>query len=435
MYHGRIGLLGIIFFIIFVLIVIIIGRFLYHKSDFIRFFSTGLDSGFKVKEILLLYQAASFANVPEPISLFLSVPALTSCIAFIVKDAQDRNIETDSKTLEFIDKLYKYRTKVELDPRNSHSMKTTKSLKIGQKLRVVLKGFGVFSSKVVNCGRELAITLPLQKNVILLSGSEWIGREISVYLQRPNDAGYVFDTVVKDVGFFNGATALLLDHTENLIRSQKRRSVRCACNFVGQLYIVNSETMSQTAIETSVGLKCLIEDISEDGALIRIGGKGKKNIKIKIQFLIGESYIVMFGIVRAVEYNATTNQSRLHFECVTLPPKMKTDILNFVYNVIPQEEKDAYDAIAQAEEDAKTEDSEMENAESENEQSTDVEASTESKDNVDTVKNEEEKHTEKFEAFLKVEDKKNDKNPPSVALPNFDEEHFGIDTDVDEEEK
>ena len=143
----------------------------------------------------------------------------------------------------------------------------------------------------------------------------------------------------------------------------------------------------------------------------------------------------MYGIVRAVEYNATTNQSRLHFECVTLPPKMKTDILNFVYNVIPQEEKDAYDAIAQAEEDAKTEDSEIEDIEHENQELSNVEASTETQDNVETVKNEEEKHTEKFEAFLKVEDKKNDKNPPSVALPNFDEEHFGMDSDADEEEK
>lgn len=112
--------------------------------------------------------------------------------------------------------------------------------------------------------------------------------------------------------------------------------------------------MSKTAIETTNGLKCLIEDLSEDGALIRIGGKGKKNIKIKIQFTLGENYIVMFGVVRAVEYNAKSNQSRLHFECVTLPQKMKNDILTYVYNVIPQEEKDAFDAITQVESEAES---------------------------------------------------------------------------------
>lgn len=391
-------MIGAIFFIIFLLLLVLFVRFLYHKSDFIKFFSTGLDSGFKIKEIYLLYQAASFANIPEPVSLFLSVPALNNCIAFILKDAQDRHLENDPKILKFVEKLYNYRTKVELDPRNSHSMKSTKSLKTGQKIRIVLKGFGVFSSKVVNSGRDLVITLPLQKNVILLSATEWVGKSVSVYLQRAGDAGYVFDTIVKDAGAFNGASVLQLEHTEKLIRSQKRKSVRCSCNIIGQLYIVNSETMSQTAIETSSGLKCLIEDLSEDGALIRIGGKGQKNIKIKIQFQLGEEYIVMFGVVRAVEYNQNSNQSRLHFECVTLPQKMKNEILTYVYNVIPQEEKDAFEAMTQAESDVSSEAEQITEQTSTSIETTNPIQSVESsKDGEDSLQ------TQSFEAFLKEE--------------------------------
>lgn len=391
-------MIGAIFFIIFLLLLVLFVRFLYHKSDFIKFFSTGLDSGFKIKEIYLLYQAASFANIPEPVSLFLSVPALNNCIAFILKDAQDSHLENDPKILKFVEKLYNYRTKVELDPKNSHSMKSTKSLKTGQKIRIVLKGFGVFSSKVVNSGRDLVITLPLQKNVILLSATEWVGKSVSVYLQRAGDAGYVFDTIVKDAGAFNGASVLQLEHTEKLIRSQKRKSVRCSCNIIGQLYIVNSETMSQTAIETSSGLKCLIEDLSEDGALIRIGGKGQKNIKIKIQFQLGEEYIVMFGVVRAVEYNQNSNQSRLHFECVTLPQKMKNEILTYVYNVIPQEEKYAFEAMTQAESDISSETEQNTEQTSTNIETTNPIQSVESsKDGEDSLQ------TQSFEAFLKEE--------------------------------
>ena len=307
-------------------------------------------------------------------------------------------MENDPKIQKFVEKLYNYRTKVELDPKNSHSMKSTKSLKSGQKIRIVLKGFGVFSSKVVNAGRDLVISLPLQKNVILLSATEWVGKSVSVYLQRAGDAGYVFDTIVKDAGAFNGASVLQLEHTENLIRSQKRKSVRCACNIIGQLYIVNSETMSQTAIETSSGLKCLIEDLSEDGALIRIGGKGQKNIKIKIQFQLGEEYIVMFGVVRAVEYNQNSNQSRLHFECVTLPQKMKNEILTYVYNVIPQEEKDAFEAMSQAESDASSEKEEITEPVSEKNGTTNTNQKVESsKDGEDSLQ------TQSFEDFLKEE--------------------------------
>ena len=38
-------------FIISVIILIVFVRVLLHKSDFIKFFATGLDSGFKVSEI------------------------------------------------------------------------------------------------------------------------------------------------------------------------------------------------------------------------------------------------------------------------------------------------------------------------------------------------------------------------------------------------
>ena len=391
------------FFVLFCFfaILILVIRFLYQKNDIIKFYSIGLDSGFKIKEIYLLYKAASFANLSEPCALFLSVNALNNCIAFIIRDAKNRNIENHPKIISFIDKLYKYRTKVELDPKNSHSMKTTKSLKTGQKLRIVLRGFGVFSSKVVNAGRNLVITIPLQNNSILLAGSEWIGKEITVYLKRPGDAGYYFDTVVEDVASFNGATTLLLKHTERLIRSQKRRSVRCVCNVLAQLYIVNSETVSQTAIETSTGLKCLLEDISEDGALIRIGGKGQKDTQIKIQFQLGEDFLVMYGIVRAVEYNAEINQSRLHFECLNISPKMKNQILTYVYNVMPQEEKEVLEAIEQAEQDASDADKNDEKNYGENktnESQTEKSQFTENQ-NEQMVENLE--HTQKFEAFLK----------------------------------
>ena len=383
------------FFILFCFfaILIIVIRFLYQKNDIIKFYSIGLDSGFKIKEIYLLYKAASFASISDPCALFLSINALNNCIAFIIRDAKNRNIENHPKIISFIDKLYKYRTKVELDSKNSNSMKSTKSLKTGQKLRIVLRGFGVFSSKVVNAGRNLVITLPLQNNTILLAGSEWIGREITVYLKRPGDAGYYFDTVVENVTSFNGASTLLLKHTERLIRSQKRRSVRIACNVFAQLYIVNSETVSQTAIETSTGLKCLLEDISEDGALIRIGGKGQKDIQIKIQFQLGEDFVVMYGIVRAVEYNEEINQSRLHFECTNISPKMKNHILTYVYNVMPPEEKEILEAIEQAEQDASDTDSKNENKVDENQLNEKI------KEQV--VENTE--HTHKFEAFLKSE--------------------------------
>ena len=115
------------------------------------------------------------------------------------------------------------------------------------------------------------------------------------------------------------------------------------------MYIIKDEVVEYDKIETNPGYKCLLEDISEDGAMIRIGGVGKNNVPIKIQFELNGALIVMFGVIRAVEFNESLNQSRLHFECTHIEQGMKNSILSYVYNVIPQDQKDINEAIAQAE--------------------------------------------------------------------------------------
>ena len=86
--------------------------------------------------------------------------------------------------------------------------------------------------------------------------------------------------------------------------------------------------------------------------MIRIGGKGTSNIQIKIQFELEGSFILMFGIIKAVEYNAEINQSRLHFECTHIEPTMKNFILSFVYKVLPERQKEILDALTETEKDA-----------------------------------------------------------------------------------
>ena len=342
----------IIFVIIALVLIIVISRVIVHKKNEISFFTTGIDSGFKLKEILLLYKVASAAQLEEPAALYWSIPALNRGIAFVLGDARKKGTENTPYIQNFLTKLYRYRTKVELDPRNSKSLKTTKGLNPGQRIRVVLKGFGVFSSSIVSVGRELVITLPVNnRGDVIIAGPDWIGKIVSIYLNRPGDAGYVFDTIVHNSLTFGGKTHLYLAHTENLLRTQKRRTVRCACNIFAQLYVFRKE-MSQTAVENEPGLKCLIEDISESGAMIRIGGMGRKNTQLKLQFPIGDRTLVMFGIIRAVEYNSVMNQSRLHVEGIDVSSETKNAILSYVYNVMPRDDRDREEAIIQAEADS-----------------------------------------------------------------------------------
>ena len=310
---------------------------------------TGQDQGFKFDEIILLWKLAKEAQIEEPATLYVSVPTLNLAISKIVLNSRQNGQESDQKTQDFINKLYNYRTKIDLDHDNNKGLDSTKFLEKGQRLRIILKGKGVFASEILNNGHELIIRTPLQKNVRTVESSDWVTKDVTVYLWRKGDAGYVFDTRVTNAGVFQGNSVIYLAHTNQLERAQKRKSVRSACEIYAQLYFIDTEEPSFDAVEVEPGYKCLLEDISEDGAMIRIGGKGRQNIKIKIQFNIEDKLIIMFGIVRAVEFNENSNQSRLHFECLHIEQEMKNTILEFIYRDLSEDKKNELTALAEVE--------------------------------------------------------------------------------------
>ena len=266
-------------------------------------------------------------------------------MSHITSQAAMSGTENDPKTQALITKLFDYRTKLQNETDNKKGLDSTMYLDKGQKLRLILPGKGVFSSKLLNNGKELIISVPRQKDMIPLTAEEWTGKFINVYLWRKGDARYVFDTTVTGHGLFVGESSISLKHSSNLIRTQKRKAVRAKCEIKANLYIIKNENIDYNAVETQNGYKCLIEDISEAGAMIRIGGKGVPNVQIKLQFNIQSMLMLMFGVVRTVEYNEASNQSLLHFECIHLEPAMKNEVLSYVYNMLPEREKEVYEAL------------------------------------------------------------------------------------------
>ena len=319
----------------------------------IQFFMMGQDQGFKFNEIILLWKLAKEAEIEEPLKLYVSVPTLNMAISKVIMNAKENGTESLESTQNFIAKLYDYRTKIDLEHDSKKGLDSTKYLEKGQRLRIILKGKGVFASEILNVGHELIIQLPLQKNVRTVEPGDWVTHDVSVYLWRKGDAGYVFDTRVTNAGIFQGQSVIYLAHTNQLERAQKRKSVRSVCQIYAQLYFIDTTgEPNYDALEVEPGYKCLLEDISEDGAMIRIGGLGRQNVKIKIQFEIDERIIIMFGIIRAVEFNQQANQSRLHFECLHIEKEMKNKILEFIYRDLSEDTKNELTALAEVEEES-----------------------------------------------------------------------------------
>lgn len=333
----------LIAFIIIVVVLSLVAKLYSIFKDKLTFIFTGLDSGFNIAELVLLWNVSQLCNLSDPNSLFWSLPSLTKCMTELKLRSQT---EEGHKYEGILSKLFAYRTKIQNEHDQKKGLQTSQDLDKGQKLRIILPGSGVFSSEIVNNGGNMTISIPKQNNMIPVPAQDWVNKTVKIYLWRNSDASYVFDTTVIGQGIFLGKLCLYLKQSTNLLRTQKRQAVRAKCELPSTLYFVPDDNIDYNVIETSGGYKCLLEDISESGALIRIGGRGNPNTKLKLQFNINNKLIIMFGTVRNVEFNAEINQSRLHFSCIHIDEHMKNEILSFVYNTLPQEEREILDALA-----------------------------------------------------------------------------------------
>jgi c-di-GMP-binding flagellar brake protein YcgR len=383
-------------------------------QDKIQFFSKGLDQQFRFSELRTLWSLGKKCELEEPISLFYSVPTINKCIGMIITESR-KNLTYDSPRVQlFLDKLYKFRTRVALDAEGKKNIENTKYLDAGQKLTVILPGKGVFVSKILNNASEMVISLPTRfdkktQSTVILSGENWAHQMITLFFWRKGDAMYSTITQVNEAGVYQGDPALFVKHSNDLVRNQKRQSIRSECEIYAQMYVIKTEQVDYSRIDKTGGYRCLLEDISEDGALVRIGGKGIPNVMIKLQFKLEETFIMMFGIVRAVEYDAKINQSRLHFECKHIEPVMRNAVLQFVYKVIPDDQKEIQEAIKQTEEDI-DESEEIEN------DSLNVENDDAKKENQEINLNNEDDRIRINDDFIMPETKSNPEDEEKAAL-------------------
>lgn len=394
------------------LAIILTGLYSVFKTQ-INFYITGLDSKFSLADLSLLWSVAKICELENPTSLFFSMAALSKCMNQITKKANETGTNNDARTQALLTKLFNYRTKLQNQSDDKKGIEDTKFLDRGQKLRIILPGKGVFVSEILNNGKEMIIAVPRQKDLIPITAEEWVGKVINVYLWRKGDARYVFDTTVTGHGLFIGESSLSLKHSNNLVRTQKRKAVRAKCDIKAQLFIIKEEIVDYRTIQTKDGYKCLVEDISEAGALIRIGGKGVSNVQVSLQFNIQNMLVVMYGVIRTAEYDEQNNQSLLHFECVHIEQEMKNQVLSYVYNTMSQSEKEVYDALTLTDADQSTDESKTE---SEIIQTEETQKTTENTKNSDIIVT----NDVQSDLVVNTELLKNDEENENKQDPEFD---------------
>jgi c-di-GMP-binding flagellar brake protein YcgR len=317
----------------------------YKKRDggnWVEFYSKGKGAGFSFKEIEMLRHLAVQCNIESPLSLFWSQDQLDKCIHSMVRNIKMSGENENRGIQDFLSKLYDYRKKLEIDKNQvKYSITNSRYITEGQTLRVLVAGSGVFKSQVVkNTNQYLTITRPVTtKDLPVPVSMAWTGAKISVYFWREEDAGYVFDSDVVDEVYSLGISSLKITHGESLFRTQKRKSVRVKMHKAAFLYLVSGSEPAHK-IEIDPGLKCFLEDISDTGCAVVVGGKADTGLRVKVQFALDNAAVCMTGTVRSAEFKDDANRSILHIEAETLPLETRHHILGEMFGTMPDEDED-----------------------------------------------------------------------------------------------
>jgi c-di-GMP-binding flagellar brake protein YcgR len=324
--------------VIAILVLIVLRRAGGGRFPWLQFYMRGREAGFIFKEINLLRRVAVEAKLENPPMLFWSIKQLDRSIKGIIIKYRARSQEQDPEYNSLLGKLFELRKRVEFDqPKYKLGIKSSRKMLPKQHLRITLPGLGPFSAIVVeNLNRYMAISYP--QGPKLPEAFSWKKQKIGVYFWRGEDAGYFFQTTVMEDFSEKKYPILHVAHSDNLIRAQKRSSIRVETDLPAELYPLKSIAGTSEKPEDARGLRCRLVDLSEGGAAVLIGGKAKVGLPIKLQFTLGENQVVLSGVVKGINFDQKKLRSLLHVQASPPSVTVRNRILIFVYNLFGERE-------------------------------------------------------------------------------------------------
>jgi len=321
--------------LVLVLSLIILGLLLLGAKRFVplEFMLKSRSAGFDFSEGRRLRDAALFSGLKDPATIFSSPRDLDKAIAVLGTSGREGSKDGGRQNSKFFDKVYALRKKLELEmPRFKSGIRSSRQLGQGQRIRLLIHGLGVFNTTLIdNNSHFLVLSYP--QGARLPEKFVWQGKRVSVYFWRREDAGYVFDSFVLDDLRIKSIPVIHVAHSESLLRTQKRKSVRANASIPAYLYLLKRIEGAYEKVEREAGMKSKLADLSEDGFSVVVGGKGRTGLFVKAQFEIAGRGLVMSGTVKSVDYDPGKNRSTLHVEAVKPSPRTRNAIRAYVYGV------------------------------------------------------------------------------------------------------
>jgi hypothetical protein len=321
-----------------ILAVILLRRAGGGRFPWLQFYMKGRESGFVFHEINLLRRVAIETKMENPTALFWSMKQLDRALKGTIIKARARSQEQDPEYNHLLSKLFELRKRVEFDqPKYKIGIKSSRKLMPKQSLRIMLPGLGPFTAIVVeNLPRYLATSRPLGPK--LPDGFSWKNQKVGCYLWRAEDAGYFFQTKILEDFIDRQYPIVHIAHSDNLVRTQKRGSLRVDTDMSAELFPLKSIDSASETPEQSKGLRCRLADLSEGGAAVLIGGKARVGLPVKVQFSLGDSLVAMSGVVKGITFDEKKNRSLLHVQAGSTSTPVRNRVLTYVYNLFGERE-------------------------------------------------------------------------------------------------
>ncbi len=306
--------------------------------DFVRFSMTGRKKGFSYSELLLLWNVNLRSNKNARSHFFSSIRSLDFCIRVFQKEMEKSMSHTKAGNA-LLTKLYNYRTQFELElMQEKYHIESTHDMEIRQVCMLLSEKVGSIYVRVEEVTEDALKVVMFDSSANKASKQKWADDYAQIYFWRKGDAGYFFISKVLSGKVRKDGYEMFLAHSNELKRTQKRKSIRASCRFDAILFPLHSEVEFNERYEKRGGIKCIIKNISEDGAMIYVKGKAERGVNLKLQFKINKKNIVMCGSIVRFIYDEKSNTSKLHFNCKHITEKDRNNVLSFVYNIAEEQD-------------------------------------------------------------------------------------------------
>jgi c-di-GMP-binding flagellar brake protein YcgR len=272
------------------------------------------------------------SGISKPYLIFSDANLLEKVILENIASIEKLNLPPEDKEKRIL-ALFEIKRKIF---NHYHSMReglrSTMEIEANQLLSMKVGSLGKFYTiLILNDRKNLICSMPEIKEPFSL---EWKDKPVEIYFWRYNDAGYVFKSTIENVVNNKRLQSLLIAHTTDIKRIQRReyprRKARFNCKFF-KFSITTSEQGKPVALlgKTHFGV---VIDLSPGGASIMSDEVPKKNSNIKLDFSIGEESYIAYGTVMNVVRKK--NMYIVHIQFHRMSDRVKNTIYRYVYNYI-----------------------------------------------------------------------------------------------------